>query len=73
MREYDRIKRITDMLCEIWQSKPYQDLRFWQLISCLEVEYGHNMDLFYLEDDATEKFLQKVLDNCYYEGDDNEG
>jgi len=71
MREFDRIKRIQQLITEIWVLLP--DYRYFQLISLLEYKYEKQInctlkfegrpDLFYVEDDKTEKFLKEFKEN----------
>ena len=54
----DRIHRICSLLEAVWMK--YPDLRFYQLIE--DTAPDTNMDLFYVNDDATERNLQNVLE-----------
>ncbi|WP_017187344.1 hypothetical protein [Alkalibacillus haloalkaliphilus] len=83
MRDVQRIRRIMQLLEDIWRHFP--DWRFNQLVSNLQHMYSkkHNnfgkrkvfekdgesdgvpvnyVDLFYLEDDQLEKFLEEILE-----------
>ena len=58
MREESRIKRITNLLCKIWEKHP--DYRFYQLL----INEGLIIDdlkLWHVEDDEIEKWLKKKL------------
>lgn len=64
MREPERIDRMLDLVRELW--KRYPDLRFNQLMDSLTREFSQvndDADLFYLEDDLFEKFLQTKISN----------
>lgn len=64
MREPERIDRMLDLVRELW--KRYPDLRFNQLMDSLTREFrqeNDDADLFYLEDDLFEKFLQTKISN----------
>ncbi|WP_180230239.1 hypothetical protein [Bacillus sp. AFS073361] len=72
MRDRRRIRRITALLQKVWEQQP--DVRFNQLISNLQSQYSHQnnnygkkvidsnrgnyIDLFFLEDDKWEIFLE---------------
>lgn len=54
----DRIHRICSLLETVWMK--YPDLRFYQLIE--DTAPDTNMDLFYVNDEATERNLQSILE-----------
>lgn len=54
----DRIHRICNLLETVWMK--YPDLRFYQLIE--DTAPDTNMDLFYVNDEATERNLQSILE-----------
>jgi len=56
MRDPERIDNITQKINEIWHH--YPDLRFWQLLSCIDWEKSG--DLFYLEDSKVEEILDRT-------------
>lgn len=58
MRDANRIEKIISKIGMIWLENP--DLRFGQLVSNLFYKMGHN-DMFYVDDDELEKFLDLVL------------
>ena len=53
MREPQRIKRICKLLQKTWVTVP--DQRLGQLLA--NYVFGHHQDIFYQEDDITEKKL----------------
>ena len=83
-REPERIKRVLNLLQEIWESNP--DMRFFQLMDLIQHVYSSKnnrfgkregfeldskgykfpisyIDLFYLEDNNFEEFLQEFIIN----------
>ena len=58
MREASRIERIVAKIGMLWLEEP--DLRFGQLISNIFSRMGYN-DMFYVEDDKLEEFLETLL------------
>ena len=61
MRDANRIEKIMSKIGMIWLENP--DLRFGQLVSNLFYKMGHS-DMFYVEDDELEKFLDNFLDKA---------
>ena len=69
MREFNRVKRIQELITKIWNELP--DFRYFQLVSMLEqkcanhndIHFYERPDLFYLEDDKFEKFLIEFKEN----------
>ena len=66
MRDPKRIKRIMEKVTKIWASESDNDLRFFQFVEYLEqmtkLKFGLD-DLFYLEDDEFETFLNTEFPN----------
>ena len=56
MREKDRIKRICDKLCKLWEENP--DCRFYQML----INEGIIMDSnkWHIEDDVVERHIDTV-------------
>lgn len=66
MRDPHRIRRMTKKLDELWQM--YPDQRLGQLLA--NYAFGHHADIFYQEDDATERVLDRaILDGMASEPD----
>ena len=63
MRDPKRIRKICNALAETWET--YPDLRFWQLLECIRVQYGRsyfsNEELFYVEDPITERMIKEYV------------
>ena len=53
MRELERIKRMTDLLCELWKKNP--DYRFYQML--INEGIIPDSQMWYIEDDKTEEHL----------------
>ena len=75
MRNPNRIKPILDLIEHLWMF--YPDWRFWQFMQNLaemfrvasENEGKHIFDLWFVEDDAAQKILQKLVEqNEIYTG-----
>ena len=56
MRDKKRIKRICDVLRKKWEKCP--DQRLGQFLS--NYVFGHQVDIFFQEDDATERLLKEL-------------
>ena len=60
MRDYARISRICEWLKACWMH--YPDQRFFQLIS--NIYHSDKEDSFFVEDDETEKMMEKFLEKA---------
>ena len=56
MRDLKRIKRICKLLEKLWLE--YPDQRLGQLLA--NYCFGHHTDIFYQEDEITEKKMKKL-------------
>ena len=56
MRDPKRIKRICKLIEKLWIKCP--DQRLGQLLA--NYVFGHHTDIFFLEDDLTEKILKRI-------------
>jgi hypothetical protein len=62
MRDPERIPRILEKLRILWAEMP--DLRLGQLVdNARMVSDGHDIDLFYIEDDLIEEGLERISEN----------
>jgi hypothetical protein len=59
-RDPTRIKRITDLIRNIWKDNP--DLRFYQLVELITPKSKGKTN-FYIEDDELEVILKAHLNN----------
>jgi len=57
MRDIKRIKRICKLIEKAWLN--YPDQRLGQLLS--NHVFGHKVDIFFQEDDVTEKYLDSFV------------
>jgi hypothetical protein len=57
MREKERIVRIIELIGQLWDIFP--DHRLGQLLA--NFVFGHHTDIFFQEDDNTEKILIKTI------------
>lgn len=59
MRDKDRIQRLLLKLGQYWSKRP--DLRLGQLMFNINYMLGYGNDVFYVEDDKIEEWLDKNL------------
>ena len=57
MRDKERIVRIIELIGQLWDMFP--DHRLGQLLA--NVVFGHHQDIFYQEDDISEKMLIRAI------------
>ena len=67
-RDSSRIPRILKKILTYWEKSGHTDLRLCQIIINL-TNTKRNSDIYYIEDDVIEKYLDEALAN-YVEGDE---
>ena len=66
-RDASRIPRLLKKLLTYWEKSDHTDLRLCQIIVNL-TNTKRNSDIYYIEDDVIEKYLDEALTNYVEEG-----
>lgn len=64
MREEARIDRTMDLMKKLWHLEQYKDLRFWQLVTILELHAKCLLevdDVWNVEEDKWEQIIESLI------------